>query len=371
MRREPAGFLRELLGSRAMVFEILVVAVCLGVAVNLLSNSVPSLLHLEVKWVAISGAVLGSVSLIYVFGRVFRVRTRDRILEGLLLYDHQEKKLLEVPRYRFGYAACWYTESAFTENSALKAIWEREPLVLGTESNKNKAYQLVREVVEYFALESLSTHLTDYFNQGNVRTNTLQTFKRSDIPDVLLQNRFLELFSKSMEERPAFLPSRDSNSNATHRGEVILSTGSRGARYARFDLVLPKGSTVTRAGACAVQIATRRLVVDIEVQFNGTNTIAPWRFLELLVGTDHHERVWLYGVTLVIRARFKWWALLSPVGWQYYGWLDSFLDKLESEFSKDAFVSQIGWEQAETALWAIQQNLKQAPVPKTPPASKN
>jgi hypothetical protein len=51
-------------------------------------------------------------------------------------------------------------------------------------------------------------------------------------------------------------------------------------------------------------------------------------------------------VHLDITVHFSPWSLLSARGWEYYRWLDSFLDRMEAEFSFDRFVEYIGRETA-------------------------
>ena len=103
--------------------------------------------------------------------------------------------------------------SPLSSENELKKMWDKGPVDKGLHYDKDtgkvscatgKGHQLIIEATEYYVLEKLSSHLTDYFNRPHFDEQELHTFARNDIPDVLLSNRFLELFSKPMEDRPLF-----------------------------------------------------------------------------------------------------------------------------------------------------------------------
>lgn len=68
-----------------------------------------------------------------------------------------------------------------------------------------RSAELLAEAVEYLVLDKISTHLTDYFNEESFAEQNLKVYRREDVPDILLRNRFLETFSRPTEQRPAFM----------------------------------------------------------------------------------------------------------------------------------------------------------------------
>ncbi len=135
-------------------------------------------------------------------------------------------------------------------------------------------------------LENLSTHLADYFNHPDFEDEKLHTFARTDIPDVLLSNRFLELFSKPMEDRALFSAE---NSTIPHSAEVVMATGKDGAFYSRFDLTLPKGARVSRSNSNTVVVRTDRFTLVIDVDFGGFGAVIPYEYERHILGLDPHE----------------------------------------------------------------------------------
>jgi hypothetical protein len=58
------------------------------------------------------------------------------------------------------------------------------------------------------------------------------------------------------------------------------------------------------------------------------------------------------------------WALWTPAGWKYHGWIDSFLEEIENDVSKDAFLDRIDWESVFTLLqWFDRKQAKKAEMP--------
>jgi len=118
---------------------------------------------------------------------------------------------------------------------------------------------LIVEATEYYVLETLSTHLTDYFNQSELDSARLKEFSREDVADIVFKNRFLDTFSRPMRERAAFV--RDSPKTSNHMDRVVAFYGSNGVRYSKFDLVLPIGARIERRSqlqsALKLQVPTR------------------------------------------------------------------------------------------------------------------
>jgi hypothetical protein len=52
------------------------------------------------------------------------------------------------------------------------------------------------------------------------------------------------------------------------------------------------------------------------------------------------------GIQITIKLR----AMLSTNGWEYYRWVDSFLERIENEISREAFFNRIQWESVVSLL---------------------
>jgi hypothetical protein len=221
---------------------------------------------------------------------------------------------------------------------------EEVPMKLSLASPR--ACGLICEAIEYYVLNELSMHLTGYFNDKKFKKENLKEFERNDVPEVLLRNRFMELFSKPMEERPHFV---DQSFEKKAYGETVLAF-SGGALFEKFQLVLPERSIVRRLEENKIQIETARFFIDIVVDFKGINTYVSRSFEEYYLSLGNWQDINAFMIHVDIQVSFKFGRLLSRTGWEYYQWVDSFLEKMDKSLSKDTFFKTIGWNLAVTVI---------------------
>jgi hypothetical protein len=88
--------------------------------------------------------------------------------------------------------------------------------------------------------------------------------------------------------------------------------------------------------------------------------VLPFQFEELYLDKTPTS-VDVYTVGLEMSTKFKFWSLLTPSGWEYYYWLDEFLARIDSAFSFDRFLEEIGWNTALTSANILRQLEKQSP----------
>lgn len=352
--------IRQLLSSRRFLIELFIAAIVLSLSINLISNAI---LYLE--WVSPRNAFyLASMLTTICFGyfviRFVKSHTNSYDFEGFLVLQKKENKVVKIMRYDYGYNLHRYLNSAFTENVALKRLWDKEPICKGVVFDKDtgsvslvygQGHRLIKEATEYFVLETLSTHLTDYFNRTPFKEEKLHTFERNDIPDVLLSNRFLELFSKPMEERALFFDKDATNGKRKGKGEdnVVMSMTDRGAFFSKFNLTLPNGAQVSRDKSNALLIGTKRFELRIEVIFGGFSLSIPWEYKKHILGLDFDEAAG-YQVHVRFETTFKLVSFLLPTSWDYYHWIESFMETFDKGFSKGRYFQKIGWESALTVF---------------------
>jgi len=287
--------------------------------------------------------------MVFFFKKFSSARSANISVSGFIIYLKSENKLKEVPRYRFSEQIFRFLSGAFGENEALKRQWEKEPLSNMYCMEKGKAaasMKLVHEAVEYYALETLSTHLTDYFNQEKYDASELKEFSREDVPDILLKNRFMELFSAPMENRAAF-----SDDHHRHLGEgvVVMSTGPNGEFYSRFDLTLPKDAVVTRADGKII-IETSKFKLTLEIVFNGFCFVTPRNFERYYLGLERLDDFTEFEVEFNAGVEFKLLSIIGKSNWDYHSWLDGYFEKMEREMSGDDFFKKINWETVATLI---------------------
>ncbi len=365
MNKNKHAIVQGIVIGRKNLIEFIVVAILLAFGVNLIAGHIFALTIISPLVTILVGAVLCFGSMLYLAASLFGRRVESRTYEAFLIYNKKKNEIIPVPRYEFSEDICEYLQGAFMENPALKTLWEKEALkdlsIPDQINNKRKyckSVQILSEAAEYFVLDRLSMHLDDYFNDQSFKKEKLKEYGRHDVPEVLLTNRFLNMFSRPMEERSAFVD--DTFREKILPGEVIGAYNPDGTIYEKFSLVLPKKSVVRRPKDNKIEIETEKLKISIAVRFDGYSAGLPCGFEENYMGINDFRNTNGYQLNIDIQVLMKLKALFTRTGWEYYHWVDSFLNKIEDDISKDAFLNRISWETTYTLLQCI--NRKRAKI---------
>ena len=289
----------------------------------------------------------------------------------LTLVRKSNNEVVPIDRYELAEHTARNITALAAENKALGRAWADSSLKRfditdkGVQRRASAAAKLAQEAVEYFVLHAFSLHLSKHFNNNpRVSDKEVQRIRRQDVPSVLLDNRFLELFSKPMDEREAFM-ARHGQANP-RRGRTVYATGKGGAIFNSFELILPVGAIISRIDPASVRVRTERLSMQIAVDFEGWSAVLPRRFEKFYLGVRFNE-IESYTVNLRIDVKFAWWALFTPAGWEYYRWLDSFVEKISKAFSFKRFIADVGWHAALTAHVIQRSAAAQASAPANQP----
>jgi hypothetical protein len=318
------------------------------------------------------GASLASV---WYFIRIMTAkRTQVRSYSGFFIVDHVEKKVIPVNRYPYSINLSRYLESACAESQDIRMVLERSIYVPdttikippenideeGIEREKRAApkklmatpdRRLILEATEYFVLRMLSTHLTNYFNDEKFQEQNLTKLERKDIPQVLLENRFLNLFSKPMEERVTASFEDRYISKSTQDDSAESNTDFR-----HFHLILPTKAKVSRTGENNCEITTKKFTLSVSILYLGADELLPADFEKYYLRLqEYYQRsnpsmLKEKAIQIQVKVFFKNSIFFSTTGIQYYEWLDSYLDKLEEEFSRPYFFKKIGWDSVSTLM---------------------
>lgn len=372
MQSQP--LLAPFLKSRGTLIELVLAAVVLALGINLLATSI-AVYFQDAAWsLALFGTSLSILSITFIARRTFASNHIERELNGFVCFRPKTSELISIPRYEYVEEIERYLKALFSENDAPQKLWESDPVHKSFEIDPNTgkhkhrttaAGQLLIEATEYFVLENLSTHLTDYFNHSDIDSAHLHELTREDVATVVFSNRFLDTFSRPMNERSAFVDNT-LGKNSKH-GTVVAAFGKGGVRYSKFDLVLPSGAKVFRSDKHSISIDAPKFLLTMRVNFGGYGTNLPRGFSELYIGNLSFPDVSTYKIGITTTVQFKPFALLSRAGWEYHQWLDSFLEKLERDFSKRAFLDHIQWNTAITAARVVERTLSKRRENDAPP----
>ena len=354
--------IEEFKNQKSELNSIIVYSIVLGISVNIISGILSEIFDLSLWlnlmiWVGISLGIIVISQII----KLYKLKTKIKFNCLFIANESQKNKLIGIPNYKISTDMKEYFESAFSENAAYKTIWEdsgldklkgRQTMATVTESKK-----LLVEMLEYCLLEHFSMFIGDYYNTRNI-TKKIISYSGSDIPDVLLKNRFLKLFSEDPKNRAAFcanskssvLMIKECDSESEAEGSVVYMTGSNGAIYRRFSLNIPKGSKVYREKDGTIVIDTKLFTLKYKVIFDGFTTVVEHDFyryyLHEMNCREFHD--WKYFIEVDVK--YKYSSLLKIWDWKYYNWLDEYLVKLSNYCDIENFYKNIGWEKSKTIL---------------------
>ena len=199
---------------------LIMTSVLVAVGVNMLSTGIVDLLGLRFGF-QIKEVILITIGIFLSLGVLawnawtnFRRLNQTKKFEGFIIYDEINHKIISVPEYTISTDMAQYQQWASSENKALEKLWKEDNIsqfrnfrgkidqnLLNTLTQSGT---LLTELLEYCLIEKLSLHLTDYYNKFDGKLK-VQKFQKTDIPQVLLTNRFLRLFSEDMINRESFM----------------------------------------------------------------------------------------------------------------------------------------------------------------------
>jgi hypothetical protein len=353
---------KKLLQEKKILFELILIVIIIGLSIEFLSNGLTSLFDLDKG----NGIFLGSLMLIvgfsYFLFKIIKLKTTSETIDGFIIYDNKKNKIIDVPKYEYANELSDDFNCAFTENPALKKIWDAEPIShrFPKKSNKHavftnpKSYKLIYEATEYFILKQLSLHLSAHFNDDKHDKTRLKEFNRKDIPSILLENRFLELFSRPMEERDAFVS--DTLSQDEGVGKIVASYRD-GVKYELFDLVLPINSKILKPKGNEILIKTSRFKFKFSVNFQGMGSVTPYAFEKYYLNHKNPRDLSGFCIQINTTVNFTLKGYFTRKGWEYFEWIDSFMKELDEDFSEKTFWKRINWNTINSAI-IIAENMK-------------
>lgn len=154
--------LKEFLNNRGSLIEIIIVAIILGIGIEFLS--------------------------ITYFSLSFRGQKSNEGIDSFILIDTIKKSIVPITNYDYLNRISRDLDSATVEDEALKIDWEESISQDNKSKDKEQKFtSLINQLTEYYILETISTHLTDFFNGSKLDKDQIVEFDRNDIPAILLR----------------------------------------------------------------------------------------------------------------------------------------------------------------------------------------
>jgi hypothetical protein len=388
MDNDKKGIISLLLTKRSDFVKLILGAFILALGTSLLANYLTYLLKNQMVWVAIlSGGFIVSV-LTYLVLSIISENTREIEIDSVIVFDRKNKSVFPILRYEFSESLNETLTAVFIEDEALKKYWEddfkdekekkphngrntethkpedtKETSLKEMSNNvgyfsivrvtaddveeKTKSNKILEEAVEYIIIEQLSTHLSTYFNDYDEHDKLIKEYTRSDFPEILLQNRIINLLSTPFEDRAIFV--KAGMTENPPEGEIVSIYGGDGSRFTRFDLVLPSGSTVKRPSDGVIVLENKRISLRIEVHYDGFTATLPGGFEHNYLGIIDRE-LDARQLNISLSYRIKPETLFFRSKWNYHNWVDSFAKDLFEFASFDNFIEKINWETTFTGI---------------------
>ena len=145
----------------------------------------------------------------------------------------------------------------------------------------------------------------------SVRQRIKHAVRSKCVHNLGIKNRFLELFSRPMDEGPDFV---DETFDSNGPGAIESATGNRGGLYERFDLVLPVDASVARLADKSIEIRTNKLRMRFVPTFDAMMTVLPRGFTEYYIHAEAPFDVREYAVRVDVEVCFTLSAFLSARG---------------------------------------------------------
>lgn len=360
MIKEPIETLKQIKKdfSNKMIFSVFVAAMVSVLAGGLVEYFDKYSIHIII---AIS-VILVLFGIIYSLCNIKKASRDEVIIKAFFIYNSKKNDCISIPRYNYSYDFVHNLKALFVENPNEKKMWNKDKLKFFEFSDgehkhieNNFSVGLLKENMEYCVLDTLSMILTDYFNAIDGRM-FIQKYKREDMAQLLAQNRFLNTFSRSMEERSAFVTNRKKEKKV---GTIVRAFGKNGEIYDRFDLVLPKKSTIEKTDKGFI-IVTPKVVLTAEFDINGYTYVTPSGFKEyyLNIPDDLMFDVSSYCVDIKIKVKFNFLQSLLGQLETSHKWVDKFINTLQRDYSAKEFFDKINWEHNLLIYEAILKNKK-------------
>ncbi|MBO5165988.1 MAG: hypothetical protein J6B90_05225 [Lachnospiraceae bacterium] len=346
--------------TKDKTFEVLITAVLMATGINFTVSGITLSVDSEfAKVFIVIGVLIVSVTFALLLAKLIKRLNKKEYIEGFFLYHDKSHEILEIPEYKISEDMNSCLKSAFVENKAIEKHWTEtnvrkfEPVGVAEDkrivAKASQSMLLLVELIEYCILERLSTTICDYFNSIEHKTgkkSKVKTYLREDIPDILLSNRFLKLFSEPMDNREGFLNSNSDN--------VVSAFGKKGVRYSRFDLVLPQKTIIKRENKNTIVVNMKSFTLKITVLFGGFNTYIDREFYRYYLGCEKSGDICPYQFNVDIEVKFKLRSLLHFNDWKHYEWIDVFIDTMYKYLDQDTFFDGIGWEVNKVLLRCIE-----------------
>lgn len=336
--------IKQIKKTQFNIFQLILTTVLIASGVNFLVTGVIS--YFENKsglLFVIIGISLILLTLIITLIIDFKKSKIREIINAIITYDPQDQELIKIPKYILSEDLTHYLKAARIESKDIESLWKKDKLGFKRIYNHidpkstfveiSQSASILNKLVECLILKKLSLTTVDYFNKPKFDKRKLIQLTELNVPDIVVSNIFLSLFSKDMSQREAF----DNNEDKS----VVKAYGKNGEIYDKFELSLPKKCKVIRKKPNTIILKHPLFNLELTPAFSGFGAVLPQGFTKEYIKTDVFT-IRTYKFYIGVTLKFSWKALFIGKS-IYYDWIDTFLDKLHNDMDFDRFIEDIHW----------------------------
>lgn len=356
MEKVKEKSINELLSERKSQLAYFFLAILIGTGIVFCSLSIFSSIDVTNKeyFFLLIGILLCLIGFSYFVYSLFVIRTINKKIKAFIIIKRENNEIISIDNYDFSRKIEIFLKAAICESKAISmdldaAVFKYD----GEKDSVLKGVKIINELTEYYLIDTLSTHLNDYFI--GINDKNLLKFNRSDLQEVLLKNQFLELFSKQMENRDAFNNCSDELFNGNSVARILIKKESTGALFQRLDFILPIRSEISKDENNYFSIKTKKVIFKFKSRYESYGTNLPIGFLKYYLGINDPKQYSVHQVYVDFDIKYRFSSFLFSNAWKYYQWIDSFLEKVENQIGLTNYFDKIGWEKAYVIL-KIKQN---------------
>ena len=356
--------LSKLIEKKDIYKDIIITTVIIAIGVNILTEGILKTFNLEKSnfLLIIIGIILSVVVISFHAYKDLKSINNNVNFKGFIVYDKLNNEIINVPRYYVSYDICRYLNAAFAEEDILKKMWDEQPLIEIERNIENEdkinieSRNMITEVLEFCILDRLSMELEDYFRRTNTNFENLEKIERNNIKKELLSNRFINLFTKDISQREVFSNSKARFELQNGENELFeLENLETGEIYHKIQLIFPNGTELERNDN-TLKINTKKYEIELKVKFNEDGVLIDKDFEEYYLNihnyfdADLEMRYYEYAFNIEVNVKLKLNTYFSKNKWEYYLWLENFIEDLENYLSLEKFMDAINWKTARTML---------------------
>ncbi len=371
MKEERKGLLADILSRRKNLLKLISVALLLAFGTSILASYITTLFENREIALLIMGIVIICIVLVYLICSLLRSCNRTISISGLLVFKKESNDVVRIDRYKLSEKLEDTLSAVFLENEALKKHWEEKlgessgeivyelfnnnskennnvgyssivKVETSDKKKKSKSYKILDEALEYLIIEELSDHLSTYFNGYYFSDKLIKKYSIADFPKILLENRIINLLSTPFIDRAKF--AKANLLDKLEKGEIIKIFGTDGSRFSKFDLILPTGTKVERDNNGILILDNTKMTLEINIKNEGYSDNFPRSFEYYYLGIPDNSNIVTRKISIEVNSKIKFQALFFSKGWEYYKWIDSFIEDLEEFASLSKFIKNIEWE---------------------------